>query len=180
MVLDRRTAPHLAGTTVATALGGCASLTPGATTDPKNEYSLSLGQINQPLVEYALYHPDESVYDQPAHRALSEILPDGQHTTYGYRPLPEDAYVSHDDRYYQTKIVVTGEQRMERSFVRVISVPKEQAPDDAPTVESLAQPVGRVIKILHSYTVTNGKAEVRICFVTMPTYYGGRTNRTVG
>lgn len=156
MVLDRRTALHLAGTTVATALAGCASLTPGSSANSAQEYSLSLNRIDQPLVEYVLYQPGEGVYDQPARRALSAILPDGRHTTYGYKPLPEDAYVAHEDRYYQTKIVVTGEQRMARPLVRVTSIPQDQVPEDAPTVDSLAQPVGRVIKILHSYTVTNG------------------------
>jgi len=156
MVLDRRTALHLAGTTVATALAGCASFTPGSSTNPTQEYSLSLDRIEQPLVEYVLYQPGEGVYDQPARRALSAILPDGRHTTYGYKSLPEDAYVAHEDRYYQTKIVVTGEQRMARPLVRVTAIPQDQVPEDAPTVDSLAQPVGRVIKILHSYTVTNG------------------------
>ena len=158
MVLHRRTALHLAGTAVATALAGCASLTPGSSTNPTQEYSLSLHQIDQPLVEYSLYRPGEGVYDQPAHRALSAILPDGRHTTYGYKPLPEDAFVAHDERYYQTKIVVTGERRMERPFVRVTPIPEDQVPEDAPTVDSLAQPVGRIIKILHSYTRTNGEA----------------------
>jgi len=158
MVLNRRTALHLAGTTVATALAGCASFTLGSSTDPKQEYSLSLDQIEQPLVEYVLYHPGEDVYDQPAHRALAEILPDGRHTTYGYKPLPEDAFVAHDERYYQTKIVVTGERRMERPFVRVTPIPEDQVPEDILMVDSLARPVGRVIKILHSYTVTNGES----------------------
>jgi hypothetical protein len=47
---------------------------------------------------------------------------------------------------------------MARPFVRVTSIPADQVPEDAPTAESLAQPVGRVIKILHSYTVTNGES----------------------
>jgi len=158
MVLRRRTALHLAGTTVAAALAGCASLTPGSSSNPTQEYSLSLHRIDQPLVEYVLYQPGEGVYDQPAHRALSAILPDGRHTTYGYKPLPEDAYVAHDERYYQTKLVVTGERRMERPFVRVTPIPEDQVPEDIPTVDSLAQPVGRIIKILHSYTRTNGEA----------------------
>jgi hypothetical protein len=155
MALRRRTTLHLVGTTVATALAGCASLTPDSSTDPKQEYSLSLDRIDQPLVEYVLYQPGESVYDQPAHRALSAILPDGRHTTYGYKPLPEDAYVAHDERYYQTKIVVTGERRMERPVVRVTPIPEDRVPEDVQTVDSLAQPVGRVVKILHSYTRTN-------------------------
>ncbi|WP_311172178.1 hypothetical protein [Halobellus ordinarius] len=158
MVLSRRTALHLAGTTAATALAGCASLTPGSSTNQKNEYRLSVNPVNQPLVEYVLYQPGESVYDQPAHRALSAILPDGRHTTYGYEPLPEDAYVAHSGRYYQTKTVVTGEQRMERPFVRVTPIPEDQVPENAPVVDSLARPVGRVIKILHSYAVTNGES----------------------
>jgi ABC-type uncharacterized transport system auxiliary subunit len=49
MVLSRRTALHLAGTTVATALAGCASQTPGSSTNPTQEYSLSLDRIEQPL-----------------------------------------------------------------------------------------------------------------------------------
>lgn len=156
MALHRRTALQLAGVTIATALAGCSSLT--STTTEKKQYTLSLDRIEQPLVEYVRYQPGDSVYDQPAHRALSEILPDGRHTTYGYKPLPEDAYVTHDGRYYQTKIVVTGEQRMERPFVRVTPVPEEQVPDEVQTVDSLARPVGRVIKILHSYSVSDGES----------------------
>jgi len=105
MVRQRRTALQLAGT---------------------NEYTLSFDRIEQSLVEYVRYQPGDSVYDQPAHRALPDILPDGRHTTYGYEPLPEDAYVAHDGRYYQTKIVVTGEQRMERPFVRVAPISEAQ------------------------------------------------------
>lgn len=158
MVLSRRTALHLAGTTVATALAGCASLTPGSATPPKREYSLALDRIDQPLVEYVRYRPGERVYDEPARRALAAILPDGRHTTYGYKPLPEDAYVAHDGRYYQTKTVITGEQRMERPFVRVTPVPEDRVPEDALRVDSLARPVARVIKILHSDAVTDGNS----------------------
>jgi len=158
MVLQRRTLLQLAGTTIATALAGCSSLTSGTSTTEKKEYTLSIDRIDQPLVEYVRYQPGDSVYDQPAHRALSDILPDGRHTTYGYEPLPADAYVAHDGRYYQTKIVVTGEQRMERPFVRATPIPEDEVPDDVIAVDSLAQPVGRVIKIHHSDTVSDGKS----------------------
>jgi hypothetical protein len=158
MVLHRRTTLQLAGTTIVTALAGCSSFTSGTSTTEKNEYTLSFDRIEQSLVEYVRYQPGDSVYDQPAHRAVSDILPDGRHTTYGYKPLPADAYVAHDGRYYQTKIVVTGEQRMERPFVRATPIPEEQVPADVPTVDSLARPVGRIIKILHSDTVSDGES----------------------
>jgi len=158
MVLQRRTTLQLAGTTIVSALAGCSSLTSETSTTEKKEYTLSLDRIEQPLVKYVRYQPDDSVYDQPAHRALSDILPDGRHTTYGYKPLPEDAYVAHDGRYYQTKPVVTGERRMERPFVRVTPLPEDEAPDDVIAVDSLAQPVGRVIKIHHSDTVSDGES----------------------
>lgn len=158
MVLNRRTALHLAGTTVTTALAGCASITSSTGSDPKKEYSLNIEHIEQQLAEYVLYQPGDTVYDQPANRALSTILPDGRHTTYGYKPLPEDAYVAHDGRYYQTKIVVTGEQQLERPLVRVTPVPEDEVPNNVPTVDSLASPVGRVIKILHSNSVSDGES----------------------
>lgn len=47
---------------------------------------------------------------------------------------------------------------MERPVVRVTPIPEDQVPEDVPTVDSLARPVGRVIKILHSHTVTNGES----------------------
>jgi hypothetical protein len=51
-----------------------------------------------------------------------------------------------------------GERRLERPLVRVTPIPEEQVPEDVLTVDSLARPIGRVIKILHSYTVTNGES----------------------
>ena len=51
-----------------------------------------------------------------------------------------------------------GERRLERPLVRVTPIPEEQVPEDVLTVDSLARPVGRVIKILHSHSVTNGES----------------------
>lgn len=65
--------------------------------------------------------------------------------------------MTHDGSYYQTKHVVTGRTQMERQLVRVDPVPKEQVPDDAVLIDSLEQPSARVLKILHSYTQTDGE-----------------------
>ncbi|WP_218927229.1 hypothetical protein [Halosimplex rubrum] len=46
---------------------------------------------------------------------------------------------------------------MERQLVRVDPVPKEQVPADAVLIDTLERPSARVLKILHSYTQTDGE-----------------------
>ena len=155
--VDRRTFVRTAGLSIATttALAGCSTALTG--TDETTEYALTVHSVDAAPTEHALYEPDDGdLFGAPAWTALDAILPDGRHTTYGYEPLPTDAYVAHDGAYYQTKSVVTGRERVARSLVGVDRVPEGEVPDDAVLVDSLAQPSARVVKILHSHTVSEG------------------------
>ncbi|MFB6096999.1 MAG: hypothetical protein ABEJ74_06390 [Haloferacaceae archaeon] len=158
MVLTRRRALRTAGVAGLAALAGCSTDGPFGAGEPTRTYTLHVDRIDADPTEYALYRPDEdALFGDPARAALAAILPDGRHTTYGYTPLPADAYVEHDGTYYQTKHVVTGRKRMARRLVRVDSVPREQVPEDAILVDDLDRPSARVVKILHSYTQTDGE-----------------------
>jgi hypothetical protein len=157
MVPSRRRVLRVGGAAALTALAGCGASLPGSS-DDTSEYSLTVDAIDVSPVEHALYEPgDGTLFDAPARAALDDILPDGRHTTYGYEPLPSDAYVAHDGSYYQTTHVVTGRREMTRHLVRVDPVPDEQVPDDAVLVDSLERPSARTVKILHSYTQTDGE-----------------------
>jgi hypothetical protein len=159
MPSTRRQVLQIGGTTILSALAGCATANPFGSKKSPSEYTLSVESIDVSPVEHALYEPDGgALFGTPARNALDDILPDGRHTTYGYKPLPSDAYVTHDGSYYQTKHVVTGRTKMERQLVRVDPVPKEQVPDDAVLIDMLERPSARVLKILHSYTQTDGES----------------------
>lgn len=156
MVLTRRRALHALGTAAAASIAGCSSSIIGS--DQSTEYRLTVDPIDVSPVEHALYEPgDEPLFGEPARTALSSILPDGRHTTYGYEPLPEDAYVEHESTYFQTKYVVTGRTELDRSLVRLDPVPSEDVPDSARLVDSFERPTARVLKILHSHAQTDGE-----------------------
>ncbi|SDX91284.1 hypothetical protein [Halobellus clavatus] len=157
MVLTRRSALHLAAATSLAATAGCASLSSLGSDEPKPEYTLDVDRIDASPVEHALYDPgDDGLFGEPARTALDAILPEGRHTTYGYEPLPEGAYVRRGETYYQTESVVTGRERMERRLVRVESVPDADVPDDPLHVDDLDRPSARAVKILHSNAVSGG------------------------
>ena len=159
MVPTRRRLLQVGGAAMLPALAGCTTTDLFESNEPTTEYTLSIDTFEVEPVEHALYEPrDDSVFGAPARTALEVIVPDGRHTTYGYRPLPEDAYVKHDDAYYQTKYIFTGRPKQSRQIVRVDSVPKEDVPEDAVLIDTLAQPSARVLKILHTHTQSNGKA----------------------
>lgn len=158
MVSTRRRALQMAGTTTLITLAGCSATGVFDSKDSTPEYSLRVESIDVSPIEHALYEPDDgTLFGDPASTALTAILPDGRHTTYGYKPLPSDAYVEHEGSYYQTKHIVTGRKRVERPLVRVEPVPKEQVPGDAILIDTLEQPSARTLKILHSYTHTDGE-----------------------
>ena len=142
-----------------TTLAGCLTDNNSGSQGATEEYTLNIDRIESSPVEYALYEPDDSpLFGGPAQTVLETILPEGRHTTYGYEPLPTNAYVEYEGSYYQTKYVVTGRQQMERQVVRVDTVPQEQVSEDAVLVETLERPSARIIKILHSYTVSGGES----------------------
>ncbi|MFB6250995.1 MAG: hypothetical protein ABEI27_04810 [Halobellus sp.] len=159
MILTRRSVLHLVAMASLTATAGCASVPSVGSGEPKSEYTLDIDRVDAPPVEHALYEPDgDDRFGTPARTALDAIIPDGRHTTYGYEPLPENAYVQRGETYYQIKYVVTGRKRMERPLVRVESIPEVDVPDDALRVNTLDRPSARVVKILHSNAVTNGES----------------------
>lgn len=159
MVIDRRRALQAIGTTALATLAGCSSADLLGSNEANGEYTLRVEPISASPVEHALYEPDDgSLFGGPARTALDDILPDGRHTTDGYRPLPENAYVARDGRYYQVKFVVTGRERRDRTLVRLESLPDDAAvPSDAVSIDALERPSARVVKILHSNAVTDGE-----------------------
>lgn len=158
MALERRRALQATGTVALAALAGCSASGLFESGTSAAEYSLHVTRVDATFAEDALYEPDDgALFGDPARTALEAILPDGRHTTYGYEPLPEDAYVSHEGSYYRTDYVVTGRRRVERQLVRVESVPEADVPEDAVLVDSLERPSARVLKILHSFTQSDGE-----------------------
>jgi len=157
MTPTRRRTLQATGTAALMALAGCLTDNRSSSQGSTEEYTLDIDRIESSPVEYALYEPDDSqLFGEPAETALANILPEGRHTTYGYKPLPDDGYVEYEESYYQIKYVVTGRQQMERQLVRVDTVPQEQVSDDAILAETLERPSARIIKILHSYTQSGG------------------------
>ena len=158
MVPTRRTLLQTAGAVSVAALAGCSTADSIGADDPERTYTLDVDRVEATPTEYALYEPDDgALFGDPARAALDRILPDGRYTTYGYEPLPDDAYVEYDGSYYQTEQVVTGRKELSRPLVRVESVPSEDVPESAILIDSLEQPSARVLKILHSYTQTGGE-----------------------
>lgn len=158
MVPTRRRALQLVGSTTLATLAGCSAADPFGDDDAAPEYTLSVDSVDASPVEHALYRPDDdALFGDPARAALDAIVPDGRYTTYGYEPLPGDAYVSHDGTYYRTAVVVTGREAMERPLVRLDPVPDDRLPEDAVLIDSLDRPSARTLKILHSYAQTGGE-----------------------
>jgi hypothetical protein len=158
MVLTRRRILQTGGATTLTAVAGCTTEPLLGSNDKPSEYTLTVDSIDVSPVEHALYEPDDGpLFGAPARSALNNVLPDGRHTTYGYRPLPSDAYVEYEDSYYQTKHVVTGRAEKDRQLVRVDPVPEEQMPEDTVLIDTLERPSARTLKILHSYTQADGE-----------------------
>mgnify|MGYP000187960563 CR=1 FL=1 len=158
MVPSRRQLLQVTGAVSLTALAGCSATSVLDREESTEEYTLHIDAINASPTEYALYEPDDdALFGTPARTALEAIVPEGRHTTYGYKPLPSDAYVEHDGSYFQTKHVVTGQERVERSLVQVTPISEENVPEDAILIDTLDRPAARVLKILHSYTQTGGR-----------------------
>ena len=162
------------------ALAGFAGCATDANLDSESatEYTLSINSIDADPVEHALYEPsDDPLFGDPARAALADIVPTGTHRNYGYTPLPEDSYVAGEGRYFQIDTAVTGRREMDRTLVRVEAIESETAGDNADSndadstedatgstdagndaihVDSLDRPSARVIKILHSHSVSGG------------------------
>ncbi|WP_424001545.1 hypothetical protein ACOZ4I_16695 [Haloarcula salina] len=156
---SRRRLLQTVGATATAALAGCTALDALGSADSAAEYTLTVDSVDASPVEHALYEPnDGALFGDPARAARSDILPEGRHTTYGYEPLPEDAYLEHDGRYYQTETVVTGRQSVERTLVSASPLPDDATvPDDAVQVDALDRPSARVVKILHSDAQSDGQ-----------------------
>lgn len=151
MILHRRRVLQVAGTSGVASLAGC---TTGDVLGGNTEttYTLRVIPHEQSPVEHELYEPDDGpLFGTPARTALDNVLPDGRHTTYGYTPLPDDAYVAHRNRYHQVVNTVTGRKQLARTLVRVDSVPAEKVSGNAVRLDALERPSARVVKILHSH-----------------------------
>lgn len=104
MVLIRRRLLHTIGTAGVAALAGCSGINSLGSESSEPGYRLRIESVEASLIEHALYEPnDGALFGVPARAALDAILPEGQHTTYGYKPLPTDVYVGYEGTYYQTK-----------------------------------------------------------------------------
>jgi len=147
-------------------LAGCTTDI-GSDSEDSTEYTLSIDSIDASPIEHALYEPnDDALFGDPARAALADIVPDGTHTTYGYTPISEDSYVAGEDAYFQIDTAVTGRRTMDRQLVRVEDLETEDVSDNADSddtgsndaihVDSLDRPSARVIKILHSHSVSGG------------------------
>lgn len=173
--VSRRRALQLGSATTLATLAGCTSSV-FESSDDQPKYTLHIDAIKASPIKHALYQPsDDELCGQPAKAALEEILPTGRHTTYGYKPLPDDAYVKYDGTYYQTENTVTDRKNVKRTVIQVSSVKKEAVPDNAILIDSLKQPSARVLKILHAYSRSGGKTStadllhgMRTCFAVLP------------
>lgn len=153
---------------VVAGLAGCTTDS-GSDSDDSAEYRLSIYSIDATPVENALYEPnDDALFGDPARAALADVVPDGTHTTYGFTPLPEDSYVAGESAYFQIDTAITGRRRMDRQLVRVENLDDETGSEDnsdtnseagnnAIHVDTLDRPSARVIKILHTNSVTRGE-----------------------
>lgn len=158
MALHRRRVLRAAAATTLASVAGCTSAVFGDGDDESRTYGLDVERISASPVEHALYEPsDDELFGDPARTALDAVLPEGRHTTHGYRPVSADLYVEHGGTYYQTESVVTGRERMERTLVRAEPIDREAASDDAIPVDSLERPAARVVKMLHSNAQTGGE-----------------------
>ena len=154
-------------------LAGCmTNITPD--NEEAAEYTLSIDTVNATPVEHALYEPnDDALFGDPARTALSDIISGSTHKTYGFTPLPDDSYLAGEKAYFQVDTAVSGRREMDRQLVRVESLDNavgessdaagsedsDDAGEDsnsATHVDTLARPSGRVIKILHSHSVSGG------------------------
>lgn len=160
MVPTRRRFLHAAAPTAVAALAGCTRGGFGAT-DQATAYTLSIDTVAADPIEHVLYEPsDDPLFGDPARAALTAIIPDGTHRTYGFTPLPEDSYVAGESGYFQIDTAVTGRREMTRQLVRLEPLDDGDDGDDTGSdtihVERLDRPSARVLKILHSHSATGG------------------------
>ncbi|MDS0220295.1 hypothetical protein NDI54_02905 [Haloarcula sp. S1AR25-5A] len=159
--IARRRLLRTVGSIALGGLAGCTAPDVFGADGTEHEYTLTVDAVETSPVEYALYSPDDDpLFGAPARETLANILPDGRHTTYGYQPVTEDEYVEHDGRYFQTAVIVTGSDDIDRTLVRAEPLADDATvPDDAVPVDSLDRPSARVVKILHSHAQTGGESD---------------------
>ncbi len=93
-------------------------------------------------------------------RRHSRRCPDGDHTTVGFKPVPEDAYVEHEGSYFQIKYVVSGRETVDRELISVESVEDEDIPDDPLEVDTLDDVDERILSLLHVHTHFGGESAI--------------------
>lgn len=161
MVPSRRGVLQALGASGLGLLAGCSSAEVFGASEPPTVYTLYVDPVDVSPVDDVLYEPaDRPLFGDPARAALDAILPGGRHTTYGYSPLPDDAYVLRDGTYYQLETTVTGRKRLPRTVVTLDTVEEDAVPDGALLVDDLARPAARVVKILHSHAQGGGASDL--------------------
>lgn len=148
----RRRVLGAAGAAALTALAGCSGASPFET-EESPEYSLAIERIDESPSEYALYEPSEGADER---ELLSAILPEGRHTTYGYRPVPDEAYVDRGGTYYGVEYAVTGRKRVERPLVRLDPVAEADVPGDAVAIDDLDEPSRSILGLLSLHVDDTG------------------------
>lgn len=150
----RRRVLGATGAAAPTALAGCSDSLSGTEESP--EYSLAIERIDESPVEYARYEPSEGVKGADERELPSAILPDGRHTTYGYRPVPDEAYVDREGTYYGVEYAVTGRRRVERPLVRLDPVAEADVPEDAAAIDDLDGPGRSILGLLSLHADDTG------------------------
>jgi len=151
MVHSRRQLLQAAGVSALAGVAGCMTIESLVGDDESEAYRLEIDPFGESLIESTLYEPSSNEpFAEPAETALSAVLPDGEHTTYGFKPLPEDVYVEDDGRFFKLIYVVSGREEIERDIISVEPIEaKSELPDEPPQPEEFSQSTKRVLTVLH-------------------------------
>lgn len=161
MVHARRQLLQAAGFATVAGLAGCTmrEVLNGADSE---SYHLEIEPFGESLIESTLYEPSTNEpFAEPAETALSAVLPDGEHTTYGFKPTPEEAYVEDDGQFFQLTYVVSGRRAIERDVILLEPLDDETAlPEEPPQPEEFTQTTKRVLTLLHTHHLTGADSPV--------------------
>lgn len=151
MTQSRRRFCQAVGVSTLAGFAGCTTTESLLGDDDPETYQLELDPFGKPLVESTLYEPSSNEpFAEPAETALEAVLPDGEHTTYGFKPVPDEAYVEHDGQYFQLTYVISGRREIERDIISVEPIEAEsELPDEPPQPDEFSQSTERVLTVLH-------------------------------
>ena len=151
MVHSRRQLLQAAGVSTLAGLAGCTTIDSLVGDDGSEAYRLEITPFAESLSESTLYEPSSNEpFAEPAETALSAVLPDGEHTTYGFKSVPDDVYVEHDGRYFQLIYVVSGRREIERDTISLEPIEKAaELPAELPQPDEFSRTTERVLTVLH-------------------------------